>query len=109
MIFAVLEDETGRSRGIVWPRFFDQFRSDVLNARLMVIEGRLQKEGIVIHVVADRVIDRTDLLRGLGDIDVDGAFDGLLSRADEMKQAHGSRPMPVKEVIVTFPDARNFR
>lgn len=109
VIFAVLEDETGRSRGIIWPRVFDEFRGDVLNARLMIIEGKLQKEGIVIHVVADRVIDRTDLLRGLGDIDVDGAFDGVLSRADEMKQAHGSRSMLVKEVMVTFPDARNFR
>lgn len=46
----------------------------------------MQSEGIVIHVVADKVVDRTDLLRGLGEIDVDGAFDGVRSRADEMRQ-----------------------
>jgi error-prone DNA polymerase len=109
VIFATLEDETGPSNIIIWPKIFDAFRQDVLGARLMVVEGKLQREGIVIHVVADRIIDRTDLLRGLGNIDVDGAFDGVLSRADEMKQPHGKQVVPVKEVKVMFPDGRNFR
>ncbi|WP_374303786.1 error-prone DNA polymerase [Ferrovibrio sp.] len=109
VIFATIEDETGVANIIIWPKVFDTFRKDVLGSRLMVVEGKLQREGLVIHVVADRIIDRTDLLRGLGEIDIDGAFDGVQSRADEMRQSHGKQIMPVKEVEATFPDGRNFR
>lgn len=109
VIFATIEDETGVANVIIWPKIFDVFRQSVLGARLMVVEGKLQREGLVIHVVANRITDRTDLLRGLSSIDVDGAFDGIQSRADEMRQSHGKQVMPVKEVEVTFPDARNFR
>lgn len=109
VIFATIEDETGVANVIIWPKVFDAFRQCVLGARLMVVEGKLQREGLVIHVVANRITDRTDLLRNLSSIDVDGAFDGIQSRADEMRQSHGKQIMPVREVEVTFPDARNFR
>lgn len=75
----------------------------------MVVEGKLQREGIIIHVVADKIVDHTDLLRGLGEIDVEGAFDGVQSRADEMRQSHGKQVVPVRDVERTFPDGRNFR
>lgn len=76
----------------------------------MTLAGRIQREGDVIHVVARKIFDRTDLLRQLGDIDVDGAFDGMQSRADEMKHPPGKQvPISPREVLVTFPDGRNFR
>ena len=110
VIFATLEDETGVVNVIIWPQVFEDFRKEVLGARLMTVAGRLQREHRVIHVVARRIFDRTDLLRGLGDIDVDGAFDGMQSRADEMKSSPGKQaPISPKEVLVTFPDGRNFR
>lgn len=110
VIFATLEDETGVANIVIWPRVFDECRKEVLGARLMTVAGRLQREGTVIHVVARRIFDRTDLLRELGDIDVDGAFDGMQSRADEMKNPPAKQvPISPKEVLVTFPDGRNFR
>lgn len=105
VIFATLEDESGTSNVIIWPKTFDTYRNAVLGARLMLVEGKLQREGIVIHVVADRISDGTHFLGGLGDIDTEGAFDGVLSGADEMKKP----PRDLKAVSVAFPDGRNFR
>ncbi len=69
VIFATLEDETGIANIVIWPRVFERFRRTVLTASLMGVEGKLQREGIVIHVVADRITDLSHLLRGLGERD----------------------------------------
>ena len=65
VIFMTLEDETGIANTIVWPPVFETFRPVVLGARLVSVTGRLQNEYGVIHVVADRVDDLTQLLRQL--------------------------------------------
>jgi error-prone DNA polymerase len=62
VIFMTLEDETGITNLIVWPRTFERFRRAVLGARLLVVSGRLQREGLVLHLIAEQLIDRTDLL-----------------------------------------------
>jgi len=108
VIFATLEDETGIANIIIWPKVFETFRKEVLASRLMVVEGKLQREGLVIHVVASRISDRTDLLGRLSEIDAEEAFDGTLSRADEIKRPP-RQLKPLKEVVVAFPDSRNFR
>ena len=73
VVFITLEDETGIANIVVWPKVFDTFRPVVMGARMMLIEGRLQRavdsEGDVIHLVAERLEDRTADL-------------GLLSEAD---------------------------
>jgi error-prone DNA polymerase len=69
VIFATLEDETGVANIVIWPRVFERFRRTVLTASLMGVEGKLQREGIVIHVVADRITDLSHLLRDLGERD----------------------------------------
>src|SRR5690606_10891670 len=83
VIFATLEDETGRANIVIWPRVFERFRRTVLTASLMGIDGKLQREGIVIHVVADRITDLSHLLRGLGDADRPPVQ--TLTRADHFK------------------------
>jgi len=60
--FVTLEDETGCSNLIVWKTVADQQRDVLLNARLMGVEGELQKEGKVIHVIAKRLRDHSELL-----------------------------------------------
>jgi error-prone DNA polymerase len=65
VIFVTLEDETGVANIVVWPRVFERFRPIVMGARLMRVSGRLQREGIVIHVVAERMEDLTERLRDL--------------------------------------------
>ncbi len=65
--FVTLEDETGCSNLIVWKKIAEEQRDVLLNARLMGVHGELQKEGKVIHVIARRLVDHSELL---GDLSV---------------------------------------
>jgi error-prone DNA polymerase len=85
VIFMTLEDETGVANIVVWPKVFEQFRRTVLTSRLIAIEGKLQREGLVIHVIADRMEDLTHLLDELGQ--EDGHWDRAVAHADEVKRA----------------------
>ena len=59
VIFVTLEDESGWANVIVWPKVFERFRKITLGARLLVATGQVQKEGQVIHVIAERLSDAT--------------------------------------------------
>ncbi|MXO65210.1 error-prone DNA polymerase [Altericroceibacterium endophyticum] len=64
-IFVTLEDEDGIANVVIWARLFEHFRREVMAARLMLVEGELQRspEG-VLHVMAQRIEDRSpDLAR----------------------------------------------
>lgn len=65
VIFVTLEDETGIVNLIVWPQVFERQRRAVLAARLLLATGRLQREGMVVHLVAERLVDRSALLHRL--------------------------------------------
>jgi len=65
VIFMTLEDETGTANVIVWPKLFERFRRAVVGSRLALVHGTLQREGIVTHVVAGRILDASALLDGL--------------------------------------------
>ena len=55
-----LEDETGVVNILLWARLFETFRREVMAARLMEVEGTVEKsvEG-VLHLMARRVVDRS--------------------------------------------------
>ena len=57
VVFLTLEDETGIANVIVWARIFEQFRRIVMTGRLVAVRGLVQKEGLVIHVVAEELLD----------------------------------------------------
>ncbi|HUD51024.1 OB-fold nucleic acid binding domain-containing protein, partial [Parvibaculum sp.] len=59
VIFATLEDETGIANIIIWPKTYERYRRIVLTSRLLAVKGRVQKEGMVIHVIADELEDLT--------------------------------------------------
>jgi error-prone DNA polymerase len=67
VIFLTVEDETGVANVIVWPKVFEKYRAAVLGGRFLVVDGRLQSESGVIHVVADRLTDRTTWLARLAE------------------------------------------
>jgi error-prone DNA polymerase len=67
VIFITLEDETGIINIVVWPKTFAKNRRTVMTAQFLEVRGRLEREGLVIHVIADRLIDRSYELRALGD------------------------------------------
>jgi error-prone DNA polymerase len=83
VIFVTLEDETGVANLVVWPSVFERYRRVVLGAQLMLVRGRLQREGIVIHVVAETLIDRSDLLARLGET----TFRAPVALADHVKSS----------------------
>ncbi|MBK19760.1 MAG: error-prone DNA polymerase [Rhodospirillaceae bacterium] len=65
VIFATLEDETGIANVIIWPKLFERYRKETLASRLLCVTGELQREGIVIHLVARRLTDMSDRLWAL--------------------------------------------
>jgi len=66
VVFLTIEDETGIANIVVWPKIMKAFRREVMGARLVRIEGRIQRspEGVV-HVVAARIEDRSGALLDL--------------------------------------------
>ncbi len=66
VLFVTIEDETGIANGILWPDRFEIYRRQVMSASMIAMRGRLQKEGEVIHIICDRIIDHDDMLRSIG-------------------------------------------
>jgi error-prone DNA polymerase len=65
VVFMTLEDETDIANIIVWPKMFAVHRRTVMTARFLVARGRLQRAGLVIHVVASSFIDLSNDLHDL--------------------------------------------
>ncbi|MDQ0316631.1 error-prone DNA polymerase [Amorphus orientalis] len=96
VIFMTLEDETSVANVIVWPKVFERFRAVVLGSRFVQVTGRLQCQDGVIHVVADRLVDRTADLSILSEDAAatprhqrGGPFaemEGMLANADEVRR-----------------------
>jgi error-prone DNA polymerase len=68
VVFVTLSDDTGVSNVVVWPRLVEVFRREIMGARLLLVHGKIQRspEGVV-HLVAERVIDRTNELERLSE------------------------------------------
>lgn len=90
VIFMTIEDETGPANVVVWPKLFEQRRRVVLGASMIAINGRIQREGDVVHLVAQQVFDLSGDLSGLADRDAE--FRLPTGRGDEF--AHGSPGSP---------------
>jgi len=65
VLFVTIEDETGFANVVVWGKLFAQYRREILQARLLMVEGKLQIEGEVIHVIGSRCFNLNGWLRGL--------------------------------------------
>jgi error-prone DNA polymerase len=71
VIFVTLEDETGTSQVVVWPKLAERQRAPLLNARLLAVFGEVQREGEVLHLLARRLEDRSTLLGRLATVSRD--------------------------------------
>jgi error-prone DNA polymerase len=65
VIFVTLEDETGTINVVVWANVAEQQRRELLGAQLLGVEGRIERDGEVVHLVARRLRDHTRLLARL--------------------------------------------
>ncbi|MEM9421778.1 MAG: OB-fold nucleic acid binding domain-containing protein, partial [Pseudomonadota bacterium] len=99
VIFITLEDETGHVNVIVWPKTFGQYRREVMMGRLLHVEGKLQREGVVTHIIANRIDDLSPLLDTLGDRDaLGGTIDPTLEGPDHVRRPAEAEKGPGHEV-----------
>ncbi len=89
VMFITLEDETGIANLVVWPKVFELNRRTILTAGMIGVRGRIQREGEVVHLVAQRLTDLSVELASVGEREV--AFPLPHGRGDEFH--HGS-PAP---------------
>ncbi len=87
VMFITIEDETSVANLVIWPSLYEQQRRIVLGASLLVVDGKVQREGDVVHIVATRLHDGSNLLASLGRRD---AFPLPHGRGDEVYR--GSAP-----------------
>ena len=66
VMFITLEDETGLANLVIWPKLYEQQRRTILTASMLGVEGRIQREGEVVHLVAFKLHDLTPDLSSLG-------------------------------------------
>ncbi len=67
VIFLTLEDETGISNIVVWQNVYKRFRRAVVAGRLLRVTGTIQRDGKVVHVVAQHVEDISHMLDRLAE------------------------------------------
>jgi error-prone DNA polymerase len=67
VMFITLEDESGVANLVIWPSLYEKQRRLILTASMMGVEGRVQREGEVVHVVVMRLHDLSGELTGLGE------------------------------------------
>ncbi|MGD9982193.1 MAG: error-prone DNA polymerase [Hyphomonadaceae bacterium] len=116
VIFMTLEDETGIANIVVWPKLFEQYRREVLGGRLVAVDGPVQSESGVIHVIAERVHDYTPLLAQLSAagaaIDASGPTDEpRRATYEDPRQRHPRNVrinLDVSKAADVMPKGRNF-
>jgi error-prone DNA polymerase len=64
-VFLTLEDETGCVNAVIWARLFEKQRAAIIGAQLLAIDGVLETDGAVHHLIADRVHDFSELAERL--------------------------------------------
>ncbi|SHF16830.1 error-prone DNA polymerase [Devosia limi] len=102
VIFATLEDETGIANIVIWPKVFEANRRIVLGSRLLAVRGQLQREGLVIHIIAREL---TDMTRHLLDLAAGQDMgDAILARGDEGRT--GSPPGRDRPALLQIEAAR---
>lgn len=62
VVFLTMEDETGLANIVVWSKVFAAYRRILMTAPILGVEGKLQTEDRVTHVVANKLFDLTGLL-----------------------------------------------
>ncbi|RNL53214.1 error-prone DNA polymerase [Pedobacter jejuensis] len=112
--FISIEDETGFSNLVVFEKLFETYRKEILHSKLLMVEGKVQKEGEVVNVIVSKCFDFTKLLKGMTAQADDEQLPILtLSRSDEK-----SPPYPPAEkrsqvgnieTKEAFHGGRNFR
>lgn len=114
IVFSTLEDETGISNIVIWGSLFASNRKAILASRVLAVRGKVQREGLVIHVVAQSFTDMTPHL-----LDIAAGHelgDRVLARGDEGRNEPPGRDEAARRreenqrriARAALPSGRNF-
>ncbi len=96
VVFVTLEDETGIANLIVWPDVLERYRRETIGATLLGVVGEVQRDGIVIHVLAKQLFDLTPMLRRLDQATGHGTIETIdviaINAGSDETRASGDRP-----------------
>lgn len=104
--FITLEDETGTINLVIFPNLFQAYQKALVRARVLLVEGTLQVEEKVIHVIVKSCQDLTGMMSSL--VPSSQIQMPSFSRADEMVASPDiARKTPGEKVGI--PGSRDFR
>ena len=111
VVFLTLEDETGVSNVVVWAKVYERFRAVVMGGRLLQVSGYLQREGIVVHLIAQDIQDMSYKLSELGH-PMDHSIGETLPQADDVPRtkqpASGGRAFHPRDQAKKLFPSRDF-
>ena len=90
VMFVTLEDETGIANLVIWAKVLEANRRAILSAGMMAAHGRVQREGDVVHLVAQRITDLSADLASVGSREA--AFPLPHGRGDQLRRGVSGRP-----------------
>ncbi len=108
--FITLEDETGTVNLIAWASIFEEYRREILGSKLLMVEGHLQVEREVMHVIVKRCHNCNFLLARLTPTQAEDLPLLTLSRGDEKDgNPHSNDPRQAKDQrqVKAFHEGRN--
>ena len=116
VVFITLEDETGITNLVVWPRVMERFRAVVMQSRIIHVKGRVQSADDVTHIVAEQLIDCTADLTLLSEDVLRDPLKGILARSDEVARPVSERQGPTRRPareghprnVRVIPPSRDF-
>ncbi|MGN6507929.1 MAG: error-prone DNA polymerase [Chitinophaga sp.] len=97
--FITVEDETSFSNLVVFETLFEKYRREINQARLLMVEGKLQREGEVVHVIVQKCYNLTKLLKGMA----------VPHHDDQPLISAPQQPSAETDVKDVFYKGRNFR
>ena len=109
--FVTLEDETGTMNLVIFQKLFDKYRKEIVQSRLLMVEGQLQKEGEVVHVIVRRCYNISRLFSQLT-TSKDENLSLTFSRADVTSSPFLAEKKTQENKVVQgniFGEGRNFR
>jgi error-prone DNA polymerase len=104
VMFITIEDESGVANLVIWPSLYERQRRIILTAGMIAVQGRVQREGEVVHLVANHLTDLSADLAGVGDRDT--GFPLPHGRGDEFH--HGSPGIDQRSLPPKIPKPRDI-
>jgi error-prone DNA polymerase len=104
VMFITIEDETGVANLVIWPSLYERQRRIILAAGMIAVQGRIQREGDVVHLIANQLTDLSADLAGVGERD--NSFPLPHGRGDEFH--HGSPGIDPRSLPPKGPKPRDI-